>query len=70
MSTTVHESEYLSVADAASMLDVSAITIRRKIEQGDLPAVQLGGPGSAIRVPRDGLTAWLWGPRGEHAASR
>jgi excisionase family DNA binding protein len=66
MSTVEHESEamYLSVARAARMLDVAPITIRRKIEAGELPAVQLGGPGSALRIPREGLEAWLWAPEG------
>jgi excisionase family DNA binding protein len=60
MSTAVHKSEFLSVADAARMLDVAPITIRRRIESGELPATQLGGPGSGIRIPRDALTTWLW----------
>ena len=42
------------------MLDVAPITIRRRIESGELPTVQLGGPGSALRIPRAGLDAWLW----------
>ena len=54
------EMEYLSIRDAARLLDVAPITIRRKIEAGELPATQLGGPGSSIRIPRDALTAWLW----------
>jgi excisionase family DNA binding protein len=60
MNTAEHESEYLSVTDAARALDVAPITIRRKIETGELPAAQLGGPGSAVRIPRAGLEAWLW----------
>jgi excisionase family DNA binding protein len=62
MSTVEHESEaiYLSVARAARMLDVAPITIRRKIETGELPATQLGGPGSAVRIPRQALDTWLW----------
>ena len=60
MATAVHESDYLSIADAARMLDVAPITIRRRIESGEIPAVQLGGPGSAVRIPRRALEAWLW----------
>jgi excisionase family DNA binding protein len=60
MSTAAYESEYLSVAVAAELLGVSPITIRRRIEAGELPATQLGGPGSTIRIPRDALRAWLW----------
>jgi excisionase family DNA binding protein len=51
MSTAAPEREYLSIAAAADLLDVAPITIRRRIESGELPAVQLGGPGSAIRIP-------------------
>jgi excisionase family DNA binding protein len=54
------EQEFLTVAQAANLLDVNHQTIRRKIREGELPAVQLGGPGSHIRIPRDGLDAWLW----------
>lgn len=68
MSTAVHESDYLSIADVARMLDVAPITVRRKVESGELPAVQLGGPGSAVRIPRAGLQAWLWSERGETRA--
>ena len=60
MSTAVHEREYLSVAAAADLLDVAPITIRRRIESGELPAAQLGGRGSAIRIPRRALEDWLW----------
>jgi excisionase family DNA binding protein len=37
----------------------SAPTIRRRIHEGELPALQLGGPGKALRVRRDELEAWL-----------
>jgi excisionase family DNA binding protein len=60
MTTAVHESEYLSIRDAAELLGVSTITIRRKIETGELPATQLGGPGSSVRIPRSALHTWLW----------
>jgi len=60
MSTAAYESDYVSVADAARMLDVAPITIRRRINAGELPATQLGGPGSAVRIPRRALEAWLW----------
>jgi excisionase family DNA binding protein len=60
MSTAAYQGDYLSIADAARMLDVAPITIRRRIESGELPAVRLGRPGSAVRIPRAGLEAWLW----------
>jgi excisionase family DNA binding protein len=52
--------EFLTVAEAADLLGVNHQTVRRKIREGELPAVQLGGPGSHIRIPRDALNAWLW----------
>jgi excisionase family DNA binding protein len=60
MTTAAHESEYLSVAEVAMKLGVSSPTVRRKIESGELPATQLGGPGSSILIPAEGLRAWLW----------
>jgi excisionase family DNA binding protein len=59
MSTAVYESDYLSIREAASMLGVAPITIRRKIETGELLAVQLGGPGCALRIERRALERWL-----------
>lgn len=46
----------LSVKETASRLGLHEKTVRRKIASGELPAVQLGGPGSALRVP---LEDWL-----------
>jgi excisionase family DNA binding protein len=52
--------DFLTVAGAADLLGVNHQTVRRKIREGALPATQLGGPGSHLRIPRDGLNAWLW----------
>jgi len=60
MTTFERESEFLSVAEAAMMLGVSAPTIRRKVATGELPAVQLGGAGSSIRIARAELEKWLY----------
>jgi excisionase family DNA binding protein len=59
MHTIAHLDDYLSIREAAEMLKVSPITIRRRIEAGELSAVQLGGRGSSIRIPRAALEAWL-----------
>jgi excisionase family DNA binding protein len=61
-SPTTHEgaSAYLTVGKVAAELHCSEPTVRRRIRDGELPAVQLGGPGSAVRVPRAGLEAWLY----------
>lgn len=58
--TAEHASQFLTVAEVATELACSEPTVRRRIRDGELPAVQLGGPGSAVRVPRAGLQAWLY----------
>jgi excisionase family DNA binding protein len=58
--TTPDVAELLAVAEAATLCGCSTPTIRRRIREGELPAVQLGGPGKGLRVPRAGLQAWLW----------
>jgi hypothetical protein len=41
-------------------LDLSEVSVRRKIRAGQIPGVfQLGGPGNAIRVLEDELERWL-----------
>jgi excisionase family DNA binding protein len=57
---TTCEREWLSVREVAAELGCSEPTVRRRIREGQLPAVRLGGPGSPIRIPRAGLEAWLW----------
>ena len=59
MHTIAHQRPYLSIGEVALELGVSAETIRRKIASGELPATQLGGPGSTVRVSRVALEAWL-----------
>jgi excisionase family DNA binding protein len=61
--TTRDAGELLTVAEAAMLCGCSAPTIRRRIHEGELPAVQLGGPGKALRVRRDELEAWLTAER-------
>jgi len=70
MTTAAHESEYLSVAEVALKLGVSPPTVRRKIAAGEIPACQLGRSGASIRVPVDGLEAWLWSEREDGYATR
>lgn len=59
MTTAAPEREYLTIAEVALRLGISVPTVRRKIAAGELPAVQLGGPGTAIRIPHARLEAWL-----------
>jgi len=60
MTTPDHEREWLTVADVAAELAWSEPSVRRRIRAGEIPAVRLGGAGSPVRIPRAGLTAWLW----------
>jgi excisionase family DNA binding protein len=63
--------EYMSVAEIALKLGVSAPTIRRRIEDGSLHAVKLGEDrNSPVRVSKRSLAAWLEqaGEPGDEAA--
>jgi excisionase family DNA binding protein len=60
-------SEYMTVAQAAELLGIHQMTLRRKVWAGEIPATQLGGPGSPIRIPRAALDAWLWSAGSETA---
>jgi excisionase family DNA binding protein len=52
--------EYLTVAEVALALGLSASTARRRIADGELPAHKLGtGRNSAVRVSRAELAKWL-----------
>ena len=47
--------EFLTVAEVAAELACSEPTVRRRIRDASLLAVQLGGPGSAVRISRAAL---------------
>lgn len=51
--------ELLRIPEAAERLNVSRASVYRWIEEGRLPAVQLGGRGSPLRVPTGELEEWL-----------
>ena len=61
----------LTLDEVASTLGLSRRTVERRVKAGEIPALQLGGPRTAIRVPADELDAWLeseprdaaWSPR-------
>ena len=59
--TTVADHRWLTVAEVSALIRVSEDTVRRAIARGELQAVQLGGPGSSIRVCEEELEAWLYG---------
>lgn len=60
MTASVTIRPLLSVAETAALLGVSVRQVRRLIASGELPALQLGGPGSAIRIDPDELRQWLY----------
>ena len=61
--TTVEDSPaYVTMDEAADLLQVSARTIRRRVADGSLPAYRLGdAPSSRVRLRVDELLAWVEG---------
>jgi len=55
----VETPNWLTVKEVARRLDLHPLTVRRKIAAGEIPALQLGGPGCAVRVFEDELASWL-----------
>ena len=51
----------LTVDQVAERLGVTRRTVERKIAAGVIPALQLGGRRSAIRVDERELEQWLYG---------
>jgi excisionase family DNA binding protein len=51
--------ELLRIPEAAERLNVSRASIYRWIDEGRLPAVQLGGRGAPLRIPEAELVEWL-----------
>jgi excisionase family DNA binding protein len=49
----------LTVDQAAERLGLSRRTVQRKIASGEIPAFQLGGRGTAIRIDERELERWL-----------
>jgi excisionase family DNA binding protein len=49
----------LRITDVARRLDVSESTLRRLVLCGELPAAQLNGKHTSLRVDEDLLEAWL-----------
>jgi excisionase family DNA binding protein len=78
MSTDIHQASLLSVRETATILGVTEKTVRRLIAARRLPALQLGPPGSSIRIPEDelrgaplsALLPFGWHPRVQPAFHR
>ena len=60
MRNDTRRSELLTVKETASRLGYHPMTVRKKIAEGEIPAVQLGGKGSAIRVDQRELESWIY----------
>jgi excisionase family DNA binding protein len=59
---SANETECLSVAEAASLLNLSEPTIYRRVWDGSLPVVRLSERG-ALRIPRSALEVPVGAPR-------
>jgi excisionase family DNA binding protein len=66
---TIESQKLLSPAEVALRLGVSKITVYRRISDGSLPAVRLGGNGAStpLRVPAGAVEAWLTSDPGKAA---
>lgn len=51
----------LTLGEVADRLGVTRRTVERKVHAGEIPALQLGGPRSPLRVDERELDAWLYG---------
>jgi excisionase family DNA binding protein len=59
MATEVSSPVLLTVRQTAKLLGLSERQVWRKLSRGEIPAVQLGGPGTAVRVDKAELIDWL-----------
>jgi excisionase family DNA binding protein len=61
MGTNEHERSegLIDIPTAAARLGLGISTLRRKINEGEVPAYRMGGPGSVIRLDPQELEDWL-----------
>jgi excisionase family DNA binding protein len=62
-SAILQRPKWLSVKEVAFRLGIHEQSVRRTITAGEIPALQLGGPGCALRVREDELDRWLYRDR-------
>lgn len=55
---------FLTIGQVADRLQVSRATIYRLVGNGQLPALQLAGRGSTLRISERQLEQWLFGASG------
>lgn len=60
MDDTAH-GELLTITEAAAQLNVSRVTVYRRVWDGSLPAVRLGYGQHALRIPANELTDFIYG---------
>jgi excisionase family DNA binding protein len=59
----------LTVGEVALRLRQAETTVRRKIAEGEIPAVKIGaGPRAPIRVPLEEFQAWLFASDSQSSA--
>jgi excisionase family DNA binding protein len=58
LNTTTTESQWLKLPAAAKVADVSVVTLRCEIHEGNLRAVKVGGR-KLIRIHRQWIDEWL-----------
>jgi excisionase family DNA binding protein len=56
MSSNLSEVKFLTVAEVASLMRVSKMTVYRLVHSGELPAVQIG---RSFRVPEQAVHEYL-----------
>jgi excisionase family DNA binding protein len=61
--TTVERTRLLTILEAAEKCAVSVSTIKRRINEGQLPAYRVGGPGSPLRIDERELDDFVFGWR-------
>jgi excisionase family DNA binding protein len=65
--TTLAKEKLLTPDQVAARLQISKATVYRMIAAGTLPALQLNGPGSTLRVSERELAEWLFSDRPDAA---
>ena len=61
MATREHSRPLLTIPEAAERLNLSTSTVRRRIWDGEIPAVRLGsGPQAPVRVDPDELDHYVY----------
>lgn len=67
MQTEVERHRLLTLKEAATFTGLHPDTLWRKVRRGEVPAIQLGGRGTSIRIDERELERWLYSRPGEAA---